>query len=164
MLVGSSSGYRLRLIFDLSVRNILTARIHVASDHYGAVTVKRRVRVIRLLVRFGVQLYQPVHVVQVPVDRARRMAVAVVADRAARTGFLVTAAGAAAAARRHARTPVAGGQRALAHQRTGETFPLPVPGHNQENGHGQQYDDGHQYADYDGHVSLVFVLGGGNCK
>lgn len=117
---------------------------------------------IRLLVWFGVQLDQPVHVEQVPVDGVGRVTVAMVADRAARSRLLVTAAGAAATPGRHARTPIARGQRALAHQRAGETLPLPVPGHDQENGDGQQDDDGHQYADYDRHVSLIFVFGGGN--
>lgn len=111
---------------------LLTARVHIPSDHNGAVAVERRMRVVRLLVRFGIQLDQPVHVVQMfatAVHRARRVTVAsVVADRAARPGFLVTAPRAAAAAGRHARAPVAGGQRALAYQRAGEAFPLPVPG------------------------------------
>lgn len=74
---------------------------------------------------------------QVSVDNAGRMAVAgaaMVADRAARSGLLVTAARAAAAARRHSRTSVTRGQCALAHQRAGEAFPPPVPGHDKKNG------------------------------
>jgi len=107
--------------------------------------------------------------VQVSVDGACRVAVAsatgaaVVADRATRAGLLVTAASAAAAARRHPRTPVARGQRALAHQRAGEALPPPVPGHDQENSYCQQYDDRHQHADDDRHVRLVLVFGGGDC-
>lgn len=146
---------------------ILTARVHIASDHYRAVTVEWRVRVIRLLVRLGVQLDEPVHVMQVPtpVDRTGRMTVAVMADRAARAGILVASARAAATSGRHARTSAVatGGQRALAHQRAGETLPLPVPGHDQENGDRQQYDDGHQYTDDDRHVGLVLVFGRGHC-
>lgn len=123
---------------------------------------------VRLLVRFGVQLDQPVHVVQVRVYGAGRVNVAVagarvVADRAARAGLLVATARAATAARRQARTSVARGQRALAHQRAGEALPPPVTGHDQENGDRQQYDDGHQHADYDRHVRLVLVFGGGDC-
>jgi len=104
--------------------------------------------------------------VQVSVDGAYRVAVAgttgaaVVADRAAGAGLLVTAARAAAAARRHSRTPVARGQCALAHQRAGEALPPPVPGHDQENSYCQQYDDRHQHADDDRHVSLVLVFCG----
>jgi len=94
------------------------------------------------------------------VDGACR--VAVVADRAARAGVLVTTARAAAAARRHARTPVARGQCALAHQRTGEALPPPVPGHDQENSYCQQYDDRHQHADDDRHVRLILVFCGGD--
>lgn len=64
--------------------------------------------------------------------------VGVMAHRAARAGLLVTTAGAATASGRHARTcAVAGGQRAFTHQRAGETLSLPVPGHDQENGHRQ---------------------------
>lgn len=123
-------------------------------------------RVIRLLVRFSVQLDQPVHVVQVSVDGAGRMAVAsatVVAGRAARSGLLVTTARAATAARRHSRTSVTRGQCALAHQWAGEAFPPPVPGHDKENGDRQQYDDCHQHADNDRHVRLVLVFGSRDC-
>lgn len=84
----------------------------------------------------------------------------VMADRAAGAGFLVAAARAATAPGRHARTSVARGQRALAHQRAGETLALPVSRHDQEDGHRQQYDDGHQHADDDRHVRLVLVFGG----
>jgi len=74
---------------------------------------------------------------QVSVDGAGRMSVAgaaVVAGRAARAGFLITAARAAAATRRHSRTPVARGKCAFAYQRAGEALPPPVSGHDQENG------------------------------
>jgi len=54
---------------------------------------------------------------------------AVVADRAARAGFLVTSASTAAAARRHSRTSVARGQRTLAHQRASKALPPSVPRH-----------------------------------
>jgi len=123
---------------------------------------------VRLLVRFSIQLDQPVHVVEVSVDSACRVTMAsatgaaVVADRAASAGFLVTSPSAAATSRRHSRTSVARGQSALAHQRAGKALPPPVPGHDQENGYCQQYDDSHQHTDDDRHIRLVLVFGGGD--